>query len=116
MVHRALKTVEAMYRSAMADSATIPAAELRAKAMEVFAAVRQREENEDKIWWACAGELTRAWVVECDVQEPLVNNVEYVSIGSRRSMEELQEVDNSGAIVSVAIRLGKVRLIDNHFI
>lgn len=63
-----------------------------------------------------SGELTRAWVMECDVQEPLVNNVEYVSIGSRRSMEELQEVDSSGAIVSVAIRLGKVRLIDNHFI
>lgn len=44
VVHRALKTVEAMYRSAMAGSATIPAAELRAKAMEVFAAVRQERQ------------------------------------------------------------------------
>lgn len=45
-----------------------------------------------------------------------MSKVEYVSIASKRSMEELEAVDRSGAIVSVAIRLGKVRLIDNHFI
>jgi pantoate--beta-alanine ligase len=43
----------------------------------------------------------------------LVLFVEYLSIASRETMEELTTVDATGAVVSVALRLGKVRLIDN---
>lgn len=48
-------------------------------------------------------------------QEPLIHTVEYVSIARKDTMEELAaEVrPQEGAIVSLALRLGKVRLIDN---
>lgn len=49
-------------------------------------------------------------------QEPLVHKVEYVSIGRKDTMEELDRVDRNGAIISVALRLGNVRLIDNLFL
>eukprot|EP01040_Poterioochromonas_malhamensis_P003541 gene3541-3782_t len=47
--------------------------------------------------------------------EPLVSQVEYISIASHESMKELDQVNSrqSGAVLSSAIRLGKVRLIDN---
>lgn len=47
------------------------------------------------------------------LQEPLITRVEYVSIASPATMEEVEVVDRFGAIVSVAVRLGPVRLIDN---
>ena len=43
----------------------------------------------------------------------MVLRVEYVSIASKETMEELEVVEATGAVVSVALRLGKVRLIDN---
>lgn len=45
--------------------------------------------------------------------QPLVTSVDYLSVGSPLTMEELQEVGEAGAVVSVALRLGTVRLIDN---
>lgn len=47
--------------------------------------------------------------------EPLVSKIEYVSIASHRDMTELESVQaaNGGAVISSAIRLGSVRLIDN---
>ena len=45
--------------------------------------------------------------------EPLVTEVEYVSLASHRDMRELDSVGASGAVLSAAIRLGGVRLIDN---
>ncbi|CAM9506048.1 unnamed protein product [Scytosiphon promiscuus] len=45
--------------------------------------------------------------------EPLVSSVDYLSVGSSATMEELDEVGPAGAIISVAARLGSVRLIDN---
>ena len=60
--------------------------------------------------------LINLCVVAPHEQEPLVHKVEYVSIGRKDTMEELEQVDGNGAIVSVALRLGKVRLIDNIFI
>lgn len=49
------------------------------------------------------------------VTEPLVSKVEYISIASHENMKELDEVRSreGGAVLSSAIRLGKVRLIDN---
>ena len=44
-----------------------------------------------------------------------MHTVEYVSVASKETMEEIQgEVkQREGALVSLALRLGKVRLIDN---
>lgn len=47
--------------------------------------------------------------------EPMISRVEYVSVASVDDMKELNEViaDETGAVISSAIRLGNVRLIDN---
>ena len=50
--------------------------------------------------------------------EPLVSSVDYVSVADYASMEELEEVPAPGsvdvaAVISVAARVGGVRLIDN---
>lgn len=47
--------------------------------------------------------------------EPLVTHTEYISIASHENMKELAEVDSKkvGAVLSSAVRVGKVRLIDN---
>jgi pantoate--beta-alanine ligase len=46
--------------------------------------------------------------------EPLVSKIEYISIASHLDMKELSHVSLSkGAVISSAIRLGSVRLIDN---
>lgn len=46
--------------------------------------------------------------------EPLVREVQYVSVGSLETMEELDIVSKpGGAVVSVALKLGNCRLIDN---
>lgn len=48
-------------------------------------------------------------------KEPLVESVEYVSVARKDTMEEIMEKvePGEGAIISLALRLGKVRLIDN---
>ncbi|KAG1704492.1 hypothetical protein DVH05_005422 [Phytophthora capsici] len=47
-------------------------------------------------------------------REPLVTAIDYVSVGSKETMQELSEVDLAeGAIISVAVKLGQCRLIDN---
>lgn len=47
-------------------------------------------------------------------REPLVTAIDYVSIGSKETMQEIGEVDTAeGAIISVAVKLGQCRLIDN---
>ena len=46
--------------------------------------------------------------------EPMVSKVEYVSIASYINMKEIDNITvESGAVISSAIRLGSVRLIDN---
>ena len=46
--------------------------------------------------------------------EPLVSKIEYVSLSSCKDMKELDSVSlQTGAVLSSAIRLGNVRLIDN---
>ncbi|KAG6956624.1 hypothetical protein JG688_00011337 [Phytophthora aleatoria] len=47
-------------------------------------------------------------------REPLVTAIDYVSVGSKHTMQEMSEVDTvEGAIISVAVKLGQCRLIDN---
>ncbi|KPL85920.1 pantoate--beta-alanine ligase [Herpetosiphon geysericola] len=45
-------------------------------------------------------------------QEPLAQ-VDYVSIADPQSLQELTTIDQRGALVSLAVRIGKTRLIDN---
>lgn len=47
--------------------------------------------------------------------EPMVSKIEYISIASHEDMSELESVSmyETGAVISSAIRLGNVRLIDN---
>lgn len=70
----------------------------------------------------CAETLWRAGErdgdgLRCEVrqtleQEPLVTGTEYVSVADADSLEELEQVAGR-AMVSTAVRLGPVRLIDN---
>lgn len=48
-------------------------------------------------------------VLEC---EPLIDSIDYVSVADDDSLEELETVEGR-AMVSVAVRLGATRLIDN---
>ncbi|OQS05825.1 pantoate beta-alanine ligase [Thraustotheca clavata] len=46
--------------------------------------------------------------------EPLLNDIQYISIASKETMDELTDVDTTaGAIISVAVKVGNCRLIDN---
>ena len=46
--------------------------------------------------------------------EPLVSEVQYVAIDSKETMRPLTRVEKpSGAVVSIACKIGNVRLIDN---
>jgi pantoate--beta-alanine ligase len=45
---------------------------------------------------------------------PEIDEIHYISIASKRTMEEIEEIKlNEGAIISVAVNMGNVRLIDN---
>ena len=46
-------------------------------------------------------------------REPLVEEIEYVAVDSKETMEPLKEIGHEGAIVSIAVKIGNVRLIDN---
>ena len=48
--------------------------------------------------------------------EPLVKEIEYIAIDSKETMESLGEVGPDGAIISIAVKVGNVRLIDNFVI
>eukprot|EP00567_Pseudictyota_dubia_P005373 CAMPEP_0197436052 /NCGR_PEP_ID=MMETSP1175-20131217/3524_1 /TAXON_ID=1003142 /ORGANISM="Triceratium dubium, Strain CCMP147" /LENGTH=301 /DNA_ID=CAMNT_0042965233 /DNA_START=135 /DNA_END=1040 /DNA_ORIENTATION=+ len=45
--------------------------------------------------------------------EPLVSEIQYVSVDDRETMQPLTEVVSKGAIISLACQVGSVRLIDN---
>jgi len=51
-------------------------------------------------------------MLETLAQEPLAQ-VDYVSIADPRSLQELTTIDQQGVLVSLAVRIGKTRLIDN---
>lgn len=57
-------------------------------------------------------EMIRQLMLTTLAQEPLAQ-VDYVSIANPRSLQELTTIDQQGALVSLAVRIGKTRLIDN---
>lgn len=57
-------------------------------------------------------EAIRQLMLETLAQESLAQ-VDYVSIADPRSLQELTMIDQQGALVSLAVRIGKTRLIDN---
>ena len=60
-----------------------------------------------------SAEVIRA-VTEVLHTEPLVSDVQYVSVDSKETMLPLSEISKQeGAVVSLACKLGSVRLIDN---
>ena len=58
------------------------------------------------------GDKLRQEVRQTLEREPLVDSIDYVSVADPESMEELEQ-EFSRAMVSVALHLGNVRLIDN---
>lgn len=61
-----------------------------------------------------ANALRKAMQTKLD-QEPLAQ-VEYVSVAHPRTLQELDKIGADGALLSLAVRIGKTRLIDNMFI
>jgi pantoate--beta-alanine ligase len=59
-----------------------------------------------------SGEALRQVMRETLATEPM-GVVEYVSIADRQSLTELDSVAADGALASMAVRIGKTRLIDN---
>jgi pantoate--beta-alanine ligase len=59
-----------------------------------------------------SGEALRQAMRETLASEPM-GATEYVSIADRRSLNELEKVAADGALASMAVRIGKTRLIDN---
>lgn len=47
------------------------------------------------------------------MSEPLISEIEYVTIDDRETMQPLTEVGEEGCIISLAVKIGNVRLIDN---
>jgi pantoate--beta-alanine ligase len=45
--------------------------------------------------------------------EPLVSEIQYISVDSKETMQPLSQVGKEGAIISLACKVGSVRLIDN---
>lgn len=45
--------------------------------------------------------------------EPLVSEIQYISVDSKATMQPLEQVSEEGAIISIACKIGAVRLIDN---
>lgn len=45
--------------------------------------------------------------------EPLVGEIQYVSVDSRATMRPVEQVGEDGGVISLACRVGSVRLIDN---
>lgn len=59
-----------------------------------------------------SGETLRQTMRETLATEPM-GSIDYVSIADRRSLKELERVEADGALASMAVRIGKTRLIDN---
>ena len=84
--------------------------EQRRAAPVIYRAIRHAEES-----WrngAHDADLLRQQVRRELESEPLIESIDYVSVADGESLEELDKA-RAGAMVSVAVRLGQVRLIDN---
>lgn len=45
--------------------------------------------------------------------EPIVSEIQYISVDSKETMQPILRVDGDGAVISIACKVGSVRLIDN---
>ena len=46
--------------------------------------------------------------------QPLVSSIDYISIGSKSTLSEVDVVvPEEGAVIAIALRLGDIRLLDN---
>ncbi|EQC39595.1 pantoate-beta-alanine ligase, variant [Saprolegnia diclina VS20] len=81
----------------------------------LYAGLRQAKADFDAATTATLPAATlRATIERIYRTEPLVGEIQYISIGSKATMEELVDVDTTqGAVISVAVKVGACRLIDN---
>jgi pantoate--beta-alanine ligase len=92
VVHRSLCAARDLFCRSIVDSSNTPAA--AGGAIEAHA--------------------LREAVLEVLRSEPLVREVQYVAVDSKETMRPLQQVTaGEGAIISIACKVGSVRLIDN---
>lgn len=73
----------------------------------------QKDNNHDGEAHNVSANLIRQSVISMLQSEPMVKDIQYVSIDSKETMKPLEVVDKDGAIVSIACKVGSVRLIDN---
>ena len=91
----------------------------RAAAVALHRALRAMEARAADLRYAAGDAVPRAALVDAARavlnDEPLVETVDYISVASRHTMEELDVVAHAegGAVLSLAARVGGVRLIDN---
>ena len=85
-------------------------AEQRAAAPVIYRALSRSGE----LWWEGQGdaELLRIAVRSILEEEPLIGGIDYVSVADAATLQELERVGGP-AMVSVAVRMGQTRLIDN---
>ncbi|RLO09013.1 hypothetical protein DYB28_008390 [Aphanomyces astaci] len=58
--------------------------------------------------------VLRATIEKVYKSEPRLQSIQYISIASKETMDELDDVSKyQGAIISVAVKVGQCRLIDN---
>ncbi|RHZ00688.1 hypothetical protein DYB26_013813 [Aphanomyces astaci] len=58
--------------------------------------------------------VLRATIEKVYKSEPRLQSIQYISIASKETMDELDDVSkDQGAIISVAVKVGQCRLIDN---
>ena len=55
-------------------------------------------------------------IEEALTSEPMVTDIQYISIDDKKTMLPLIEVGEEGALISIACKIGDVRLIDNIFL
>jgi len=58
-------------------------------------------------------QVVKSAVMDMLKSEPMVTEIQYVSVDSKDTMAPLQEIGSDGTIVSIACKIGTVRLIDN---
>jgi len=59
-----------------------------------------------------SGDVLREAARQILLAEPMVDSIDYVSVAGMSTLDELDQVGGR-AMVSVAVRMGSVRLIDN---
>lgn len=101
VVYRALCAAQSLFDAAAADAAAAAAGDASTASSSSALAVVSSAQIKDA-------------VVATLRSEPLVSEIQYVAVDSRETMRPLSHVlVSEGAIVSLACKIGRVRLIDN---